>query len=147
MRLRKNQNALRPSEHPPVRLFTKYSAKIFRTKSTPISAVRHCYICSRTDWGEGGDTTISSPGRSPKQPLPGMRLHDPLHGRQACPKFIAFDQGLGQICPGRGYFRAVPSQNGDKYAISPPSQSLTLYGADDTPKKITGFRCAIRIFG
>ena len=33
---------------------------------------------------EGGDTTISSPGRSSKQPLPGMRLHDPLHGRQAC---------------------------------------------------------------
>ena len=49
--------------------------------------------------GEGGDTTISSPGRSPKQPLPGMRLHDPLHGRQACPKFIAFDQRFGQICP------------------------------------------------
>ena len=32
---------------------------------------------------EGGDTMISSPGRSSKQPLPGMRLHDPLHGRQA----------------------------------------------------------------
>ena len=49
--------------------------------------------------GEGGDTTISSPGRSSKQPLPGMRLRDPLHDRQACPKFIAFDQGIGQICP------------------------------------------------
>ena len=49
--------------------------------------------------GEGGDTTISSPGRSPKQLLPGMRLHGPLHGRQACPKFIAFDEGVGQICP------------------------------------------------
>ena len=49
--------------------------------------------------GEGGDTTISSPGRSSKQPLPEMRLHDPLHGRQACPIFIAFDQGVGQICP------------------------------------------------
>ena len=36
--------------------------------------------------GEGGDAMISSPGRSPKQPLPGMRLHDPLHGLQACPK-------------------------------------------------------------
>ena len=49
--------------------------------------------------GEGEDTTISSSGRSPKQPLPGMRLHDPLHGRQACPKLIAFDQGVGQMCP------------------------------------------------
>ena len=49
--------------------------------------------------GEGGDTTISSPGRSPKQSLPGMRPHDPLHGRRACPEFIAFNQGVGQICP------------------------------------------------
>ena len=49
--------------------------------------------------GEGGDTTISSPGRSPKQPLPGMKLRDPLHGRQACPEFIAFDQGVDQVCP------------------------------------------------
>ena len=49
--------------------------------------------------GQGGGTTISSQGRSPKQPLPGMRLHDPLRGRQACPEFIAFDQGVGQICP------------------------------------------------
>ena len=49
--------------------------------------------------GEGGDTTILSPGRSPKQPLPGMRLHDPLHGRQACPEIIVCDQGVGQICP------------------------------------------------
>ena len=42
--------------------------------------------------GEDGDTTISSPGRSPKQPLPGIGLHDPLHGRQACPGFIASDR-------------------------------------------------------
>ena len=29
--------------------------------------------------GEGGDTTIPSPGRSPKQSLPGIGLHNPLH--------------------------------------------------------------------
>ena len=28
--------------------------------------------------------------------------------------------------PGRGCFRAVPSQNGDKYVTSPPPQSLHL---------------------
>ena len=44
--------------------------------------------------GEGGDTAIST-----KQPLPGIGLHDPLHGQQICPEFIAFDQGVGQICP------------------------------------------------
>ena len=48
--------------------------------------------------GEGGDATISSPGRSAKQSLPEIGLHDPLHSRQACPEFIAFDQGVGQIC-------------------------------------------------
>ena len=75
--------------------------------------------------GEGGDTTISSPARSPKQTLPGIELHDPLHDRQDCPEFIAFDQGIGQICPQRrDYFRAVPSQNGDKFVTSPPPPQL-----------------------
>ena len=63
--------------------------------------------------------TIPSPGRSPKQPLPGIRLHDPLHGRQACPEFNSFHYELVQICPGKGYFRAVPSRNGGKNVRSP----------------------------
>ena len=49
--------------------------------------------------GKSGDTTILFPGRSPKQPFPEIGLHDLLHGRQACLEFIAFDQGVGQICP------------------------------------------------
>ena len=49
--------------------------------------------------GEGGDTLILSPRRSPKQPLPGIGLHDPLHGRQSCPESNSFHQGAGQICP------------------------------------------------
>ena len=48
--------------------------------------------------GEGGDTTIPSPGRSPKQPLPGIELHDPLHGQQTCPELKSFHHGVGQIC-------------------------------------------------
>ena len=47
--------------------------------------------------GEGGDTT--SPGRSSNHPLPGIGLHDPLHGRQAWPGFNSFYQRVGQICP------------------------------------------------
>ena len=58
-----------------------------------------------------------------------MRLHDPVHGRQACPEFIAFDQGVDQVS-GRGYFRTVPSQNGGKLVTSPPPpQSLNGSGA------------------
>ena len=81
--------------------------------------------------GEGGDTTISSPGRSPKRPLPGMRLHDPLHGRQACPKFIAFDQGVGQICPRSGLFsyRSLPKRGQICYTPPPPPLSLNLSAA------------------
>ena len=74
--------------------------------------------------GEGGDTTISSPGRSPKQPLPGMRLHDPLHGRQAFPKSIAFDQGIGQTCPRKGLFscHSLPKRGQICYIPSPPNR-------------------------
>ena len=48
--------------------------------------------------GEGGDTTILPPERSPKQPLLGIGLYDRLHDWQACPEFIAFHQGDGKIC-------------------------------------------------
>ena len=31
-----------------------------------------------------------------------------------------FSRRFVKYVPGRGYFRAVPSQNGDKFVISPP---------------------------
>ena len=50
------------------------------------------------DWeGRGYDDFV--PGEVTKTALPGIELHDPLHSRQACPEFVAFDQGVGQICP------------------------------------------------
>ena len=58
--------------------------------------------------GGGGGLTIPSPGRSPKQPLPGIGLHDPLHGRQACPEFSSFHQGFDQISPLEGLFSYRP---------------------------------------
>ena len=54
--------------------------------------------------GGGRDTTISSPGRSPKQPFPGIGLHDSLHGRQACPEFSSFHQEVGKTSPREGLF-------------------------------------------
>ena len=54
--------------------------------------------------GEIENTTIPSPRRSPKQPLPGIGLHDPLHGRQACPELNSFHQGVGKIRPRWGLF-------------------------------------------
>ena len=68
----------------------------------------------------GGDRTILSPGKSPKQPLTGIGLHDPLHGQQACPEFNSFHQGVGHISLREGLFSIVPSQNGDKVVTSPP---------------------------
>ena len=48
--------------------------------------------------------------RSPKLTLAGIGLHDPLHGRQACPEFNSFYQGVGQICPREGLFSCRPLQ-------------------------------------
>ena len=42
--------------------------------------------------GGGGDTRIL-------HPLPEIGLDDPLHGRQACPEFNSFHEGVGQISP------------------------------------------------
>ena len=81
---------------------------------------------SRSTIGKCGDTTIPSPGRSPKQPLPGIGLHDPLHGRQACPEFNSFHQGVGQIYPREGLFscRLFPKRGQFCYIPAPPPQSL-----------------------
>ena len=35
------------------------------------------------------------------------------------PNSLYLTRGLVKYVPGRGYFRAVPSQNGDKYVSSP----------------------------
>ena len=37
------------------------------------------------------------------------------------PNSTQLTRGLVKEVPGRGYFRAVPSQNGDKSVTSPPS--------------------------
>ena len=71
--------------------------------------------------GEGGDTTIPSPGRSPQKTLPGIRLHDTLYGRQACPELNSFHQGIGQISPREGLFSCHPvPKRGQIYDIPPP---------------------------
>ena len=40
------------------------------------------------------------------------------------PNVTRFTRGLVKKVPGRGYFRAVPSQNRDKFVRSRPPQSL-----------------------
>ena len=75
------------------------SVQLEETKKVESQCVRDEEGRSCSTIGEGGDTTIPSPGRSPKHLLPGIGIHDPLHGRQACPKSNSFHQGVGQICP------------------------------------------------
>ena len=80
----------------------------FRSKTDLV--YRHEWLCRSecsNDWG-GGDTTIPSPGRSPKQPYPGIGLHDPLHGRKACPEFSSVHRGVCQINPREGLFSCRP---------------------------------------
>ena len=40
------------------------------------------------------------------------------------PNLSHLTRGLAKSVPGKGYFCAVPSQNGDKYVTSRPPQSL-----------------------
>ena len=77
-------------------------------------------ITSVSTIGGGGDTTIPSPGRSPKQPLPGIGLRHPHMVGKLAPNSTHFTRGLVEYIPDRGSFRAVPSQNGDNFFTSPP---------------------------
>ena len=102
-----------------------YCRKAIDTKSGEIMTFdpggsQECF----NDWG-GGDTTIPSPGRPPKQPLPGIELHHPLHSRQDCPEFNSFHQEVGQISPREGLFscRSLPKR-GQICDILATSQSL-----------------------
>ena len=71
-------------------------------------------ILSVSTIGGGGDTTIPSPGRSPKQSLPEIDLRRPHMVGKLAPNSTHFTRGLVKYIPGRGSFRAVPSQNGKK---------------------------------
>ena len=42
------------------------------------------------------------------------------------PNPLHLTRGLVKHVPGRGYFRAIPSQNGDKYVTSPPPPIVEL---------------------
>ena len=58
--------------------------------------------------GGGGGTTTPSPGVSPKQPLTGIGLYHPLRGRQACPEFNSFHQGVSKKNPRDGLLPCHP---------------------------------------
>ena len=45
------------------------------------------------------------------------------------PNLSHLTRGLVKYVPNRGYFRAVPSQNGDKYVTSPPPPIVELVDA------------------
>ena len=83
---------------------------------------------SRSTIGGVGDRTTPSPVWSSKQPLPGIGLHDPLHGRQACPEFTPFHQGVGKICPREGLFscRPLPKRGQICDIPDPPNLRTTL---------------------
>ena len=88
-----------------------------------ISYVNYCVIRSTN---KRGGSTVLSPGVLLEEPLPGMGLYDPLHGRQSCPELNIFHQGVVKSGPRRGLFRTVLPKLGDKFRTSPlrPSHSL-----------------------
>ena len=50
----------------------------------------------------------------------------PYMVRKLAPNSSHLTRGLVKSVPGRGYFRAVPSQNGDKYVTPPPPPIVEL---------------------
>ena len=76
--------------------------------SAPLATTTPAHEVRRSTIGGAGDTTIPSPGWSPKQPFPRIGLHDLLYGWQACPEFNSFHQGVGQICPREVLFSCRP---------------------------------------
>ena len=89
---------------------------------------RNGWSCSMI--GEGGDTTIPSPGRSPKQLLPGIGLQDPLHGRQACPELI-------QLIPPGSWSDMSPV--GAIFVPSRPKTGTNLFPPLSPPNRWTGW--------
>ena len=83
---------------------------------------RPLLLLSSSTIGGGGDMTFPSTGRSPKQPLPEIRLHDPLHGRQACPELNSFHQRVVQIFTRQGlvFVRPLPKRGLICYIPFPP---------------------------
>ena len=84
-----------------------HAGKSFKNVETKLVVHPPILILSCSSNG-GGDSTIPPPWMSPKQTLPGMVLHDPLHCRQACPELNSFHRGVDQTCPREGLFRAPP---------------------------------------
>ena len=79
--------------------FITYYVVCMYTKVLSLAQERILYVWSGSTIGESGDTTISSPGRSPKQPLPGIdyMIHY-IVGKLAPNSSHLTRQGVGQIC-------------------------------------------------
>ena len=81
-------------------------------------------------------------GEVTKIALPGMRLHDSLHGWQACPQFIAFDKGVGQICLREGLFsyRSLPKRGQNCYIPAPPPPPPRSLNGSEARDSLSGRR-------
>ena len=83
---------------------------------------------SRSTIGGSEDTTIPSPGWSPKQPLPRVGLHDLPYGRQVCPEFnlvqLSSPGGWSNLSPGGAIFVPSPFRTGTNLLHPRPPQSL-----------------------
>ena len=68
----------------------------------------------------GGGHDNSVPGEITKTAPSVIKLHDPLHGRQACPEFNLFYYGVGQICPREGLLSCRPLPKWGQFCDIPP---------------------------
>ena len=110
-----NQGAVQLAQNPVANSISKHIDVLrhhFRRELVRQRDIMAAVNISRSTIGGVGDTTIPSPVWSSKQPFPGIGLHDPQHGRQACPESTSFHQGVGQTFPREGLFscRSLPKR-------------------------------------
>ena len=70
--------------------------------------------------------------------LAGLGLHDPLHGRQTCPEFNSFHEGVGQIRHREGLFSCHPLTEHGKICNTPPPPPI-IERLESRPRSATSF--------
>ena len=81
--------------------------------------------------GRAGIRRFRPRGGHQNSPFRGRDYMIPYMVGKLAPNSSHLTRGLVKYVPGRGYFRAVPSQNEDKYVSFPPPQLLNWSKVDE----------------
>ena len=116
-----------PPARPPPLIYNNFSKRTLGSPRGFIGPKRKMWLssCVFQRLGGVGIRRFRPRGGHQNNPFRGYDYMFPDMVGKLTPYSIYFTRGLVKYVPGRGYFRAVPSQNGDRGVTSPPPpQSL-----------------------